>query len=148
MSIHIKVIWNKVIIQYESCWYEEEPCWFWVMGSNVKVNFVTLCIRSCGHHIKSNFTCNLWTWGGPYWFWVTGSKVKFKLWSKLWLMRGGTLFILGHRVKSQGNFVILCIRPCEQDTDYNFCPITFKFQMLVLDDKRKNPTVNGSGVKG
>ena len=70
-----------------SCaWWEEEPYWLWDTGSKVKVNFGTLCIRTCGHNTGttvlaqslSNFICNLW------------------------MMRGGTLLILGHRVKGQG----------------------------------------------
>ena len=31
-------------------WWEEEPYWFWVTGSKVKVNFGTLSIRPCGHN--------------------------------------------------------------------------------------------------
>ena len=47
-----------------------------------------------------------WGWWEEesYLFWVMGSKVKV-------------------------NFGTLCIRPCGQDTDYSFCPITFKLHM-------------------
>ena len=47
---------------------------------------------------------------------------------KLWMMRGGTLLILGHGVKDQGQ-PCHCIRPCGHNTDYSFCPITFKLHM-------------------
>ena len=77
---------NQFQTLHVSCgWWEKEPYWFWVTGSKVKVNFGTLCIRPCGHDTDavfaqslSNFTC------------------------KLWMMRGGTLLILGHGVKGQG----------------------------------------------
>ena len=74
-------------------WHQREWSWvdtsrieflFWVTGSKVKVNFGTLYIRPCGQDTDfsvqslSNFTC------------------------KLWMMRGGTLLILGHGVKGQG----------------------------------------------
>ena len=29
--------------------------------------------------------------------------------------------------------------PCGHDTDYSFCPITFKFHMHTVDDERRNP---------
>ena len=46
---------------------------------------------------------------------------------KLFMMRGGTLLIFGHGVKGQCKvkFGTLSIKPCGQDTDYSFCPITF-----------------------
>ena len=50
----------------------------------------------------------------PYWFWVVVSKVKFN---------SGTL----------------CIKHCGHDTDYSFCPITFKLHMQVVDYKTRNP---------
>ena len=59
----------------------------------------------------------------PYWFWVTGSKVKV-------------------------NFGTLCIRPCGHDTDYSFCPITYKLHMHIHHDVRRNPIDFGSRVKG
>ena len=36
-------------------WWEEEPYWFWVLGSKHKVNFGTLCIRPCGHDTDFSF---------------------------------------------------------------------------------------------
>ena len=29
--------------------------------------------------------------------------------------------------------------PCEHDTDYVFCPITFILHMHIVDDERRNP---------
>ena len=34
--------------------------------------------------------------------------------------------------------------PCGHDSDYSFCPITFKLHMWVVDDERKNPIDLGS----
>ena len=87
-----KTLWAQYKLQFYpnhfqtshvSCgWWEEEPYWFWVAESKVKVNFGTLCIRHCGHntnyslsHLQLNFTC------------------------RLCMMKGGTLLILG-----QGQF--------------------------------------------
>ena len=56
------------------------------------------------------------------------------------MIREGTLSILGHGVKGQGQFDTLCIRPCGQDTDYIFTPLAFKLHMSVVDDfLRRNP---------
>ena len=54
-----KTLWARYRLQflpnhfqtsYVSCvWWEEKPYWFGVTGSNVKVNFGTMCIRPCGH---------------------------------------------------------------------------------------------------
>ena len=63
---------------------------------------------------------------------------------KLWIMRGGILLILGHGSKVKVNFGTLCIRPCGHDTDYSFCPITFKLYIKVVDDERRNPIDFGS----
>ena len=39
-----------------SCgWWEEEPFWFWVTGSKVKVNCSTLSIRPCGLYSDYSF---------------------------------------------------------------------------------------------
>ena len=55
-----KTLWTQYRLQFMSnhfqtshvdCgWWEEEPYWFWVTGSKVKVNFGTLSIRPCGHN--------------------------------------------------------------------------------------------------
>ena len=53
---------------------------------------------------------------------------------KLWMMREGTLTIFGCRIKGQGQLVYSV-----HNTDYSFCPITFKVHMHVVDDERRNP---------
>ena len=77
------------------CWWEEEPYWFWVTWSKVKVNFGTLCIKPCGHDTDNSFCpiifklhahCGWWE-EGLFWFRLAGSKVKV-------------------------NFSTLCIKPC------------------------------------
>ena len=55
------------------------------------------------HFQTLHVSCGWWE-KEPCWFWVTGSKVKVK-------------------------FGTLCTRHCGQDTDYSFCPITFKIHM-------------------
>ena len=60
-----KTLWTQYRLQFlpnhfqtshtHSPWWEEEPYWFWVMGSKVKVNFVTLCIRPCRHDTDYSF---------------------------------------------------------------------------------------------
>ena len=34
--------------------------------------------------------------------------------------------------------------PCGHNSDYRFCPITFKLHMQVVDDERRNPIDLGS----
>ena len=34
---------------------------------------------------------------------------------------------------------VRCVLPCGHDTDYSFCPITFKLYRQVVDDERRNP---------
>ena len=48
----------------------------------------------------------------------------------------------GSKVKV--NFGILYIKPCGHDSDYSFCPITFKLHMHIRHDERR---VTGSNVK-
>ena len=49
-TIATTVFAQSLPFSHVSCrWWEEEPYWFWVTGSKVKVNFGTLCIRACGH---------------------------------------------------------------------------------------------------
>ena len=59
-------------------------------------------------------------------------------------MRGGNLLILGHGSNVNVNFGTLCIRPRGHDTNYSFCPITFKLNMYVVGDERRNPIDLGS----
>ena len=43
-----------------------------------------------------------------------------------------------------------CVRhalPCGHDSDYSFCPITFKLHMEVDDDEGRNPIDFGSLVQ-
>ena len=67
-----------------SCsWWEEEPYWFLVTESKVKVKFGTLSIKPCGHKYRQQYlpnhfqtshaSCGWWE-EEPYWFLVTGSK--------------------------------------------------------------------------
>ena len=70
----------------------------------------------------------------------------------LLMMRRGTLLILNHGLKGQGQLTYsalhtLPVKPCGQDTDYSFCPITFKLHMEVVDDGRRNPIDFGSRVQ-
>ena len=51
----------------------------------------------------------------------------------------------GSRVKV--NFGILYIKPCGHDSDYSFCPITFKLHMHIRHDERRNPVDYGSRGK-
>ena len=50
----------------------------------------------------------------------------------------------GPRGQRSRSTLALCIRPCGQDSDYSFCPITFKLHMQVVDDERRNATDFGS----
>ena len=60
-----KTLWTRYRLQFlpnhfqtahaHSPWWEEEPYWFWVTGSKVKVNFGTLCIKPCGHNSNYSF---------------------------------------------------------------------------------------------
>ena len=36
------------------------------------------------------------------------------------------------------NIGTLCIRRCGHNTDYRFCPITFKLHMYIVDDEMRN----------
>ena len=65
------------------------------------------------HFQTSHVSCGWWE-EEIYWFWVKRSKVKV-------------------------NFGTLCIRPCGHDSDYSFCPITFKFHMHIYHNERRNP---------
>ena len=112
--------------------WEEEPYWFWVMGSKVKVNFGTLCIRPCGQDtdysffpitFKTSHVSYGWWEEELYWFWVTGSKVKV-------------------------NFCTLCIRPCGQDTYYRFSPITQTSHCNLWVMRGGTLLILGHGVKG
>ena len=66
----------------------------------------------------------------------------------LFIMRRGSLLILGHEVKGQGQLWHSVHETCWQDTDYRFCPSTVKLHMPVVDNERGNPIdfgLNGQG---
>ena len=42
----------------------------------------------------------------------------------------------------------MCIRPCGQDTNCSFSPISFKLHMSVVDEERRSPIDFGSQRKG
>ena len=67
---------------------------------------------------------------------------------KFWMMRGGTLLILGHGSKVKVNFGALCIRPCGQDTDYSFCRITFNRHIKLWMMRGGTLLILRYGVKG
>ena len=124
---------NQFQTSHVSCgWWEEGPYWFWVTGSNVKVNFCTLCLRPCGHdsdysflpnHFQtSHVSCGWWE-EEPYWFWVRGSKVKV-------------------------NFGTLCIRPCGHNIDYSFAQSLSNFTCKLWMMRRGTLLILGHGVKG
>ena len=55
-SLSLQFLPNHFQTSHVGCgWWEEEPCWFWVTGSKVKVNSGTLCIRPCGHDSDYSF---------------------------------------------------------------------------------------------
>ena len=82
----LQFLFNHFQTSFVSCgWWEEDPYQFWVMGSKVKVNFCILCIKPCGTKQTT----------------ILVQSLSNFIW-KLWMMRGGTLLILSHRVKGQG----------------------------------------------
>ena len=94
------------------------------MGSKVKVNFGTLCIRPCEHDTDYSFC-----------------PITFKL--HMYVVDDKKNPIdLGSKVKV--NFGSLCIGPCGHNRDYSFCPITFKLHMHIHHDERRNPINLGS----
>ena len=115
-----KTLWTRYRLQFlpnhfqtshVSCgWWEEEPYWFWVTGSKVKVNFGTLCIRPCGHDSDYSFC-----------------PITFKFHMHIYLHERRNPIDLGSKVKV--NFGSLCIRPYGHNTDYSLSPITFKLNM-------------------
>ena len=104
---------NHFQTSHVSCgWWEEEPYWFLVTGSKVKVNFGTMYktlwtryrLQFLPNHFQTSPVSCQWWEEEPYWLWIMGSKVKVNF---------GTLFIW----------------PCGHDTNYSLCPITFKLYM-------------------
>ena len=70
--------------------------------------------------------------------WVSAYHTShFTLWAqslkKLLMTRfSGTLLILGLRVKGNGQLEHFACKPYEQNRDYKFCQIAFKFHTLVM----------------
>ena len=84
-SLSVRPSCSALWAQYRLQFLPNHPFYFGSRGSKVKVNFDTLSLKPCGHDTDygfarslSNFTC------------------------KLFMVRGGTLWILGHGVKFQG----------------------------------------------
>ena len=63
---------------------------------------------------------------------------------KLWMMRGGTISILGHGIKGQIQLWHSVYKTLWTRSDYRFSPITFRLHMQVVDDERRNPIDFGS----
>ena len=150
---------NHFQTSHVSCgWWEEESYWFWVTGSKVKVNCGTLCIRPCGHDSHYSFCPITFKLHmevvdderrNPIDFGSRGQRSRSTVTlylvdtiattvfaqslsnftCKLCMMRGGTLLILGHWVKGQGQLSHSVYKTCEHDSDYSFCPITCKLYM-------------------
>ena len=91
-------------------WWEEEPYWFGVTRSKVKVNFGTLCIGPCGHNTDYSFC-----------------PINFKL--HMWVVDGERRNPIDLESKVKVYFGTLCIRPCGHDTDYSIFPITLIFKL-------------------
>ena len=79
------------------------------MGSKVKVNFGTLCIRPCGQD-KDYSLC----------------QITFKLCMIVVGDEGRNPINFGSRGHMSRSTLALCIRPCGSNTNYSLCPITFK----------------------
>ena len=103
-------LWGQLSRSNFCSWLEEKPYWFWTLGVKFQGQswhfvYQTLWARyrlHCFAQSLLNFIC------------------------KLSMTRGGTRLIFDYGVKGQGQLLHLCIRPCGHDTDYSFCPITFK----------------------
>ena len=91
----------------------------WVRGSVTLYLVDTIPSTVFAQSISTSHAHLPWWEEEPYRFWVTGSKVKV-------------------------NFRTLYIKPCGHDSDYSFCPITFKLRMHICHDERRNPIDFGS----
>ena len=113
--------------------------WRWYSNTAVRGwlgEWVGSCVREwvrnalpCGHeflpnHFQTSHAHLPWWEEEPYWFWVTGSKVKVNF--------------------GKVNFGTPYIKPCGHDSDYSFCPITFKLHMHICHDERRKPIDFGS----
>ena len=112
-----------------SCWWwKENPFWFWVTGSNVKVIFYTQSLWTSTYNRFGPITLKLhmkvvddemrnWTLSIKPCGYVVQSRSILA--HKFWMTRGGTLLISGHRSKINALFM----KACWQNTNDNFCSI-------------------------
>ena len=63
-------------------------------------------------------------------------------------MRGGTLLILGHKIKGQGQLWHILKNTYGHDTVYSFCSITSNFACKLLMMRGGTLLIFGNGVKG
>ena len=135
---------------------DEEPYWFWVTGSKLKVNFATLCIIPCGHNIDYSF-CPI-TFKLHMHIHHVERRNPIDFGSRGQLLWGDIVTRRSWVVGWVSGFVSAWVRPtlpCGHDSDYSFCPITFKLHMHSYHDERRNPIdeepywfwVTGSKVK-
>ena len=113
---------------YASCsWWEEEPYWFWVKGQGQIWHFVYKTLwtryRLVFAQWLSNFTC------------------------KLFMMRGGTLLILGHGSKVKVKFGTL-YHLVDTIQTIIFFVITFKLTWKLFMMRGGTLLILGHGVKG
>ena len=106
-------------------WWEEEPYWFWVTGSTVKVNFSTLCIKPFRHNTDCSFC-----------------PITSKLHMKVVDGEKRNSIDLGHGIKGQGQLWHSAYWTLW--AWYSFCKITFKLHRQVVEDERRNPIDFGS----
>ena len=85
------------------------PIDFWSRGQRSRS---TLSIKPSVHYIDYSF-----------------AHLLLHFTCKLFMMKGGTLLFLGQGAKVKVKFGTVSINPCGHDTDYSFCPITFKLHM-------------------
>ena len=107
--------------------------------SKITIIFGVLSINIVGtihttvlpYHFQTSYVKLLIKEKEPYWFWVTVSKVKLGTVHK-------TLKIVDERRRNSTDFgscrqrlnLAQSIKPCGHDTDYRFCPITFKLNIM------------------
>ena len=97
------------------------------LGSKVKVNFGTLCIKPCGHDTDYSFC-----------------PITIKLHMQVVDDERRNPIDFGSGGQRSRSTLALCIKPAWHDTDYSCCQITFKLHMQVVDVERRNPIDLGS----
>ena len=113
---------NHFQTSHISCWWWEEVSLVMVKGSKFNVKFGALSVRSWKHNTDYGFAESL-------------SKITHKFWA----MRGGTLLILSHEVKGQGQIWSSVNNTLYVRNRLQFCSMTFKFYTYVVDYRRRNP---------